>query len=437
MAKKQSVEIGIERYGDVEWAALVPVQPEDLKEMSVDEGGRLRESILARKFNQPFYVWQPRKAGVVYCVDGYHRTLILKEMEREGISIPKRLPAIFVKAKNRKEAVALVLQYSTQAAKTTGDGIYHMLSVEEFDFEEARGLIADIPTIDLSAFEAEFYADPDALNTGEDDGFGTGEAERNAIQKKWSVTHGDLFEIGGHRLLCGDSLNREHVDRLIAGELIDSLVTDPPYGVDYGSKNEYLNEVDKKRGSGANRIQTDVLNDAIEDYPAFFEGFLSVIPWASYNTAYIFMSGREIHTLRIAAEAAGLTWSSFLVWVKNNHVLGRSDYNHKHEWIYYGWAGRHKFYGPSNSNTVLEYDKPMRNEYAPTQKPVELMGHCIRDGSPEGGRIYDPFIGAGSTMIAAEQLGRFCYAMDLNPVDVAVVLERMEMQGLKPKKVKR
>jgi DNA modification methylase len=199
------------------------------------------------------------------------------------------------------------------------------------------------------------------------------------------------------------------------------MITDPPYGVDYSGKNEFLNKFDK-----GNHIQKPINNDAITDYRKFFSAFMGLAPLAEYNTVYIFMSNKELHSLRLALDDCGYSWGDYLVWVKNNHVLGRKDYNAKHEFIVYGWKGKHKFYGEASATTVLEYNRPLRSELHPTMKPVELVCKLISDGTPAKGKIYDPFGGSGSTLIAAEQLNRTCYMMELDPGYCDVIINRWE-----------
>jgi DNA modification methylase len=232
---------------------------------------------------------------------------------------------------------------------------------------------------------------------------------------------GDIYQLGRHRLMCGDSTNRAAVERLMDGKKADSLITDPPYGVDYSGKNEFLNKFDK-----GNHIQKPINNDAITDYRKFFSAFMGLAPLAEYNTVYIFMSNKELHSLRLALDDCGYSWGDYLVWVKNNHVLGRKDYNAKHEFIVYGWKGKHKFYGEASATTVLEYNRPLRSELHPTMKPVELVCKLISDGTPAKGKIYDPFGGSGSTLIAAEQLNRTCYMTELDPGYCDVIINRWE-----------
>jgi len=248
----------------------------------------------------------------------------------------------------------------------------------------------------------------------------------NELNKKWKVKNGDLWEIGNHLLYCGDCRNLANIDRLLVNELVDCMITDPPYGVDYSEKNEFLNKYDD-----GNRIQKEMNNDNIKDYRMFFYEFLKNVPFANYNTFYIFMLGKELHNLRLAIEDSKYMWGDYLVWVKNNHVLGRKDYNTKHEFIVYGWKGKHKFYGGFKT-TVLNFDKPLKSDLHFTAKPIELVLNLMGDGSFEGAVMYDPFLGSGTTMIAAELMKRKCRAFEISPEYCAVTLERMAEMGLEP-----
>jgi DNA modification methylase len=229
---------------------------------------------------------------------------------------------------------------------------------------------------------------------------------------------GDLWELGRHRLLCGDATSVDEVEKLMGGEKVDCLMTDPPYGVNYSAKNEFLNNLDK-----GNSIQEDIKNDAIENYRDWFGSFLSLIPFANYNTFYIWMSGKELHNLRAVIEDCKYVWGDYLVWVKNNHVLGRKDYNAKHEFCVYGWKERHKFYGDF-STTILEYDKPLKNKLHPTMKPVSMLMKLLCDGSPKGSNVLDLFGGSGSTLIACEKTNRKCYMMEIDEYYCDVIVQR-------------
>lgn len=240
---------------------------------------------------------------------------------------------------------------------------------------------------------------------------------------KYKIEKGDIYQLGDHRVMCGDSTISEDVSKLMNGQMIDAIVTDPPYGVDYAKKNEFLNQQDK-----GNRIQKAYANDEIDrDYRVFFNDVLgnSIKYLKEYNQIYVFTASTRLYDLQTSFKDLNLQTSIILVWVKNNHVMARTDYLPKHEFIVYGWKGKHKFYGKT-PQSVFNYDKPMVNDLHPTMKPVKLMEDLIINASEKGMIIHEPFGGSGSTLIACEQTNRICYMMELDPLYVSVILERFE-----------
>lgn len=245
------------------------------------------------------------------------------------------------------------------------------------------------------------------------------------------VQLGDIFLLGEHKLICGDCTDKDVIDDLLDGVMIDSVQTDPPYGVNLGDKNRHL-----ERARKGSRITTDIVNDNIDDYQSFFASFLSIIPLSAYNTVYCWMSGLKLQELRSAFDDAGITLGDYLIWVKNNHVLGRKDYNSRHEFCMYGWKGKHRFYG-GHPDTILEFNKPLKNDLHPTMKPVEMIAKLIMDGTKKGMNVYDAFTGSGSTLIACEQTDRIFYGVEIDPHYCAVTIKRWEeFTGKTAKKVR-
>jgi DNA modification methylase len=258
-----------------------------------------------------------------------------------------------------------------------------------------------------------------------------------ALARKAKSCLGDLYTLGRHRLLCGDSSDPAVVGAACGGVRVDLMLTDPPYGVDYVEKTRYL----AARGIGT-AIHRDIVSDAGEDYRLWFARFLRVVPWAEHATFYIFMSSLHPHDLRLALDDVGLRWGDYLIWVKNAPVISRKDYNQRTELValgfpsddqleradftVYGWPQRHRFYGGFKRNNVLEYPRPAASKLHPTMKPVEMLKQLIEDGSPSGAMIYEPFCGSGSTIIAAELLDRRCCAIELDPLYVDVAVQRWE-----------
>ena len=247
---------------------------------------------------------------------------------------------------------------------------------------------------------------------------------------KTDIKEGDMFALGQHRIICGDSTDKDVLNKLLGKETIDLLLTDPPYGVNYSQKNEFLNKWDE-----GNRVQRDIVNDEIEDLESFCTSFLNIIPFSQYNICYVFMGGQKLHHLRNAFDLSKLKFSQYLIWNKNNHVLGRNDYFPKHEFICYGWKNKHKFYGTS-STTVLDFDKPLKSDLHPTMKPVALLEKLINDGSLPNQNVYEPFLGSGSTLIAAEKTNRKCLGIELEPHYMQVIIDRwQDYTGEKAEKI--
>lgn len=234
---------------------------------------------------------------------------------------------------------------------------------------------------------------------------------------------GDVWTLGRHRLVCGDSTDLTAVKVLLGEEKVDTLVTDPPYGVDYDSKNEFLNASGK-----GNHVQRPIQNDNFEmgDYRAWFARWLRVIPWADYATFYVFMSNAQVHNVRNACDDLGLKFGAILAWVKNQQILGRADYSNKHELILYGWPQRHRFYAKDHPSTVLAFDKPRSSELHPTMKPIALLDQLLTDGSPDGALVLDLFGGSGSTLIACEASARRARLVEIDPAYCDVIVERWQ-----------
>ncbi len=232
---------------------------------------------------------------------------------------------------------------------------------------------------------------------------------------------GDLYILGEHRLLCGDSTDPESYRRLMEGEKIDCTVTDPPYGVAYMSRGQ-------KREQWGMIKNDDLSADALELFlKQVFVNIASVS--RSGATAYI-CHGISMAGIRIAFEraflSAGFHLSSTLVWCKQAASMGWQDYREQHECLLYGWVGDgHRKLTNRRETTVWQIDR--EGDYRhPTQKPVALFSRAIRNSTIRGERVLDPFVGSGTTIIACEQLGRRCLAMELEPKYVDVAVKRWE-----------
>ena len=271
------------------------------------------------------------------------------------------------------------------------------------------------------------------------------------------IVRGDLFEIGEHRLICGDSTKAEAYEKLMQGKTADLVITDPPYNVDYGQKAKMLGDYDKGHRN-VNKIQNDNMSSSA--FLEFLSGFYGQVantmkPGASI---YVFHAESSSTEFRSSFQKSGLDLKQCLIWVKNAMVMGRQDYQWKHEPILYGWkpGAAHYFvndrtnttviddklnlknlskdemlkllqeiYSEKTPTTVIYHDKPQRNDVHPTMKPVTLIGYLMQNSSKPMQIVSDPFLGSGSTMVAAHQLKRRCYGIELDPKYCQVIIDRM------------
>jgi len=235
-----------------------------------------------------------------------------------------------------------------------------------------------------------------------------------ALEENAFVKEGDIWLLGRHRLMCGDSTKAENVNLLMDGKKANLCITDPPYNCAY------------EGGTGMT-----IMNDNWTDSEKFYQFLLSAFKNA-YNcladgaAIYIFHSDAEKVNFFNAMVDAGFHYSTTCVWVKNALVIGRMDFQMRHEPIIYGFkdTAKHKFYGDRKQTTVWEYDKPTKSKLHPTMKPLSLIGYPMGLSSQENGIVLDLFGGSGSTLIAAEQLNRIGYLMELDPVYASVIVKR-------------
>lgn len=234
------------------------------------------------------------------------------------------------------------------------------------------------------------------------------------------IVLGDLFEIGQHRLLCGDSTNADDVQRLLDGGKPILMVTDPPYGVNYDP--DWRNRADRANGKSIGaRALGQVHNDDRSNWQEAYVLFTG-------DVAYVWHGGHHAKVVIQNLEDAGFEMVAQIIWAKNNIVIGRGDYHFKHEPCIYAVrkGKKHNWQGSRKENSLWEIDKPNKSETGhSTQKPVECMARPIRNNTYERESIYDPFLGSGTTMVAAHQLNRKCYGMEIDPKYCQVIIDRM------------
>ena len=226
---------------------------------------------------------------------------------------------------------------------------------------------------------------------------------------------GDLWTIGRHKLMCGDATSGDVLKRLVGGDKVDMYLTDPPYNVAYEGKTE-----DKLT------IQNDSMEDSVF-YQFLVDSFVAADSVMNEGAAfYIWHADSEGYNFRGACRAVGWELRECLIWNKNTMVLGRQDYQWKHEPCLYGWKGgaAHNWYSDRKQTTVIDMNKPNRNAEHPTMKPVQLFAYLIENSSKPGDIVLDSFCGSGTTLIACEQMSRTARVLELDPKYCDVIVER-------------
>lgn len=292
---------------------------------------------------------------------------------------------------------------------------------------DLSGINADVPELGPD-FDIDLLGIKDfALEPAEKFAPGCDDDEVPEIKESF-VKPGDIWQLGRHRLMCGDSTSIDAVEKLMAGEKADLWLTDPPYGVSYADKNEFLNSLGKPN-SITKRIEND--HKSLDEMKVFWTNCAaSAFAVCSEKSAYYWFAcqgGDQMMMMMMSLGDGGWQVKHELVWVKNNHVLGRTDYSYKHEPIIYGWkrGGTHEYFGGFQTS-VLEFDRPQSSKLHPTMKPIELLERLIENSTKSQYKVLDLFGGSGSTLIACEKTNRTCFMMELDPHYVSVIIERWQ-----------
>lgn len=313
------------------------------------------------------------------------------------------------------------------AATAAGYGIAdnRVGEFSEWDFDVLAEIV---PTLDgfMTGFtDAELANLLPKLGAGHDTAPLIDQADQLAT--KWNVEDGQLWRLGNHRLIVGDSTNGDVIRRLFGDAKVEMVWTDPPYGVAVGDKNKYLNSVKK-----SNRIEENLENDTLDEdgLEAMLAAcFDNVIAGCKAGAAwYVAAPQGPLHLIfgRVLRQRG--IWRQTIQWVKNNATFSPMGvcYHWQAEPVFFGWLpnGGHRFYGGRKQTTVWEIDRPSASPEHPTMKPLELVARAVENSSLAGEVVCDPFVGSGTTIIACENLGRHCLAAEIAPGYAAVVIER-------------
>lgn len=398
----------------------------NLKERSNEDYAKIERSINKHGFSFPFFVWH--HDGINHVLDGHGRIGVLNRMAAKGEQLPP-LPVVYVDCRDEAEAKEILLKLNSQYGHMTAESVKEFLGDLKIDFTD---LALPEGIIDLAKVEQ----DQKTIN---DDEVPEVQDETPADSQP-----GQVYELGPHRLMCGDSCNPEDVAKLMNGCKADLIITDPPYNVDY------------EGGTGL-KIQNDHMEDNrfLNFLTDAFSAMLGALKQG--GVYYIWHADSEGFNFRSAVKKCGGTVRQCIIWVKNSLVLGRQDYQWRHEPCLYGWkegAGHYwdgrrdlttviddrpnyktmdknqlleeikKLRGENIPSTIIYEDKPSRNSEHPTMKPVRLFERLIRNSSKEEDLVLDPFGGSGTTIIAAAKTNRAARVMELDPHYCDVIRRR-------------
>jgi DNA modification methylase len=321
-----------------------------------------------------------------------------------------KVPVIVLDHLTESQRRALVLADNRLALNAGWDE--EMLSVEMAALDE-DGFNLEVVGFTDEEIEG-LLRDPEEVHAGNTDDDAVPETPETAI-----TVPGDIWLLGQHRLLCGDSIQMESVEKVLAGGLADMVFCDPPYNVNYGATMK-----DKLRGK-KRKIANDDLG---QDFEQFLRDASVNMLAVTKGAIYVCMSSSEIHTLQRVFREAGGHWSTFVVWAKNTFTMGRSDYQRQYEPILYGWkeGADHFWCGARDQGDVWFIKKPHVNDLHPTMKPVELVERAVRNSSKDRDTVLDPFGGSGTTLIACEKAGRQARLIELEPKYCDVIIRRWQ-----------
>lgn len=327
-------------------------------------------------------------------IGGHQRLTVLKDLDYETAKC-----VIVDLSKEDEKALNIALN------KITGQWDDQLLADLLLDLQEADF------NLDLTGFEPPEI--DDILSNVHDNDLSDDDFDvEEELKKPTFSKRGDIWQLGKHRVICGDSTKAETYDQLLGDNKANLVVTDPPYNVD----------VEETAGK--------ILNDNMPDsdfYQFLFDMFSQVEKHMETDASiYVFHADTEGLNFRKAFKEAGFYLSGCCIWKKNSLVLGRSPYQWQHEPCLFGWKqkGKHQWFSDRKQTTIWEYDRPKSSKDHPTMKPIPLMAYPIQNSSMRGTLVLDPFLGSGSTLMAADQTGRVCYGIELDEKFVDVIVKR-------------
>ncbi|WP_291726193.1 DNA-methyltransferase [Bernardetia sp.] len=416
----------------INWQELEFIQQEDFKELPKTERQRLKASFVENNFADPFKIWEDQD-GKRYCLDGKHRTLLLKELIEEGVDVPLLLPALFMECEDKKDAARLVLVYSSSYASITYDGMNAFVQNYDLELSELKEFI-NLPKLSFDKLEQKFdYHNLSDTTKEEEEEDPTEKMEALSDLELW-VQAGDIYELGGkHRLYCGSFKDEKEVAILMDGKQARVVFTDPPYNLptNFFSGKGKVTHTDFAEGAGE-------MSD--DEFALFIQQIYETAVKHSVDGAIIYLCMDFRHAWHVCQGAYPVFKTrepkQLLVWNKSQAGNG-SFYRAKHELIFIYKKGKAKHTSKLGladrfRANVVEYpiassfSNPDREvlENHPTPKPVQMVSDVCLDVSDEKEIIIDWFMGSGTTIMGAEATGRIAYGTEIEPKYVQLILNR-------------
>lgn len=353
-------------------------------------------------------MWPDPSTGELSSLGGTQRLRLLSALENEGFEIPK-VPVNRIEAKSLKEAKRILLSLASQYGKFNQDGLLEFV-VEDFDDLKEVQDEYSLMGVDYDAI-AESHGPNDPAKDAIED-------EVPEVPKVAKTKLGDVYELGEHRLMCGDSTSEDVVAELMNEAKADMVFTDPPYGVNYDGGHVNKN----RRTKLANDHDTTIYDGAVPNMEAFSKPTAALYLW--------FAATKSLQVLQVLQVLQECKYEirSWLIWNKNKAQFGAigAQYKQKHEPCLYAYKKGHAPFwdGPNNEVSVWDEARASRNEFHPTQKPVRLSSRAITNSCPKSGSVLDLFGGSGATLIACEKTKRKCFMMELDPLYCDVIVDR-------------
>lgn len=366
----------------IDYRKVKPLQG-NLKDLTEENYAKLKNVLEKDGFIVPLFLW--KRGDNYYLIDGHQRHRVLTSEDYQ----PHEVPYVEIEAKDEADAKKKLLRISSQYGTITQEGY------DEFSADLPEAELVETVNFDALKWSNEPEVEEDEPPPVDD--------ANPAVSQL-----GEIYQLGKHRVACMDATESGSIKELMGGTLADMVFTDPPYGVDYEGKTKDKLKIE-------NDQDTEVFAKTVER--------LMLKPGAPvYCCSPAGSSFRDFEN----AFADRFYYSQTIIWVKDSMVLGHGDYHYQHEPIIYGWEKElaHKFYGDRSQTTVWEIDRPKSSKEHPTMKPIKLLAKAISNSSKEGDVVLDPFLGSGTTIIAAEETGRICYGVEIDPKYCDVIRKR-------------